>query len=217
MEFPVIIVNLKTYNRATGKRGLELAKKIESVGTNAIICAQDSDIRLLAENVNLPIFAQHVDDIIPGSHTGWVLPDAVKDAGAVGTLLNHSEHKLSNEEIIRRIVRADAAGLEVVVCARSPKRVQELVALGIKPSAIAVEPPKLIGGDISVSAAEPEVISQSVAIANSVPVLCGAGVKTGEDVRKALELGARGVLVASGVAKADDPVAAMNDLVGGLS
>jgi triosephosphate isomerase len=46
-----------------------------------------------------------------------------------------------------------------------------------------------------------------------VPVLCGAGVKTGKDVRRALELGAKGVLLASGVVKAKDPRKALQDLV----
>jgi triosephosphate isomerase len=215
MDFPVVIVNFKTYNRATGPRALELAKKLDGIEGNIVICAQTADIRLLADNVSTPVFAQHIDDIIPGSHTGWILPESIKDAGAVGVLLNHSEHKLDNEAIIRRIVRVRDLGLEIVVCARSQQRVKELVALGIKPNAIAVEPPELIGGDVSVSEAEPQVISESVAEANGVPILCGAGIKTKEDVGKAMELGARGVLVASGVAKSDDPARALSDMIEG--
>jgi len=44
-------------------------------------------------------------------------------------------------------------------------------------------------------------------------VLCGAGVKTGKDVKRALELGAVGVLLASGVVKSKDPKKALQDLV----
>ena len=38
-----------------------------------------------------------------------------------------------------------------------------------------------------------------------VKVLCGAGITSGEDVKKALELGTKGILVASGVVKAKNP------------
>ena len=47
----------------------------------------------------------------------------------------------------------------------------------------------------------------------AVDVYCGAGISTGEDVEAARELGAEGVLLASGVAKAADPATALRDLV----
>ena len=81
---------------------------------------------------------------------------------------------------------------------------------------IAVEPPELIGGDISVSKAEPEVIERSVQMLGQNRVLVGAGVKNSDDIRIALSLGASGVLLASGVTKAPDPYAVLMDLVSGL-
>ena len=88
------------------------------------------------------------------------------------------------------------------------------------PDFIAVEPPELIGGDISVTSANPRIVSDTVDTVKSVDpkvkVLCGAGVKTGEDVRKAIELGAEGVLLASGVVKSNDPKKTLMDLVSGL-
>jgi triosephosphate isomerase len=81
---------------------------------------------------------------------------------------------------------------------------------------VAVEPPELIGGDISVSTANPELISDAVATIGAGKVLVGAGIKNAEDVRIALKLGAVGVLVASGVVKAADPVAALEDLCKGM-
>ena len=50
-----------------------------------------------------------------------------------------------------------------------------------------------------------------------MPVLCGAGISTGEDLAAAADLGAEGVLLASGVAKADDPQVALESLVGPLT
>jgi len=90
----------------------------------------------------------------------------------------------------------------------------------LNPTFIAVEPPELIGGDISVTTADPAIVSDTVAAVKavnpSVRVLCGAGVKNGKDVAKALELGAEGVLLASGVTKAKDVHAVLADLVASL-
>ena len=85
------------------------------------------------------------------------------------------------------------------------------------PTFIAVEPPELIGGDISVTTADPSIVSDTVAVVKAtnsdVRVLCGAGVKNGQDVATAIKLGAEGVLLASGVTKASDVASVLNDLV----
>ena len=82
---------------------------------------------------------------------------------------------------------------------------------------IAVEPPGLIGGDVSVTTADPAIVSGTVdaviAVDPEIAVYCGAGVKTGDDVRTAMDLGAHGVLLASGVVKAKDPEAVLRDLI----
>ena len=44
-------------------------------------------------------------------------------------------------------------------------------------------------------------------------ILCGAGVKNGNDVAKAIELGASGVLLASGVTKSSNPSKSLHDLL----
>ena len=219
---PILLINLKTYEEATGRNALELAKTCASLANESdkveiIIAVQAADIRLVAENVRVPVFAQHVDPVKYGSSTGWILPEAIKAAGATGTLLNHSERRIDSETAKRSLARCRELGLRVVMCAESPERAKELASL--KPDCIAIEPPELIGGDVSVSKARPEVITESVHKVNSVvhiPVLCGAGVKNGEDVKKALALGAKGILVASGVVKAKDPRHALSDLLEGF-
>ena len=212
-----MIVNFKTYKNATGEKAVELAKICEKValdtGVNIIVAVQEIDIYHVSNSVSIPVFAEHVDGIEYGSHTGFILPEAVKEAGAVGTLLNHSEHRLRIDEIEKSIRRAKEIGLEVVVCANTPAVGDALDEF--KPDVIAVEPPELIGGDISVSSSRPEIIKESVETIEG-PVLVGAGIKTGEDVRKALELGAKGVLLASGVTKASDPEKVLRELAKGF-
>ncbi len=219
---PALFVNFKTFAEATGANAVKLAKRVERAALKSKACVvlvvQAADIRAVADAVSLPVFAQHVDPISFGSNTGGVLPEAVRQAGAVGTVLNHAENKRSNEFLQAAVRRAREAGLLVLACAESVERARQLAALS--PDFLAVEPPELIGGEVSVSSAKPEVISSAVAAVKSVDpkvvVLTGAGIKSAADVSKAVELGTQGVFVASGVVKAPDPFKAALGLCEGL-
>jgi triosephosphate isomerase len=208
---PIVLVNFKTYLEGTEKKALELAKTAEKVSaeTNVTIGAavQPVDIAVIAHMVSIPVFAQHIDPVHYGSYTGHVLPESVKEAGAVGTLINHSERRLKLADIDAIITRARELGLVSVVC--SNNSAVSAAAAALQPNMIAVEPPELIGTGIPVSKAKPEVVSGTVELVKrvnpKVVVLCGAGITTGEDVAAALRLGTEGVLVASGVVKAKDP------------
>ncbi len=157
--------------------------------------------------MSIPVFAQHIDPIAPGSFTGHILPEAIRETGAVGTLINHSERRLKLADIDATITRARESDLLSVVCANNAA--VSAAAAALKPNMIAVEPPELIGTGIPVSKAKPEVVSGTVDLVKrinpDVVILCGAGITRGEDVAAALRLGTEGVLVASGVVKAKDP------------
>lgn len=219
LKTPIVIVNFKTYPQSTGEQALKLAKLIEEVaaehGASVAISPQHADVYRIASEVKIPVLAQHIDPISPGRNTGWVSPETMKAAGAVGTLLNHSEHKIPIEQIKKGVELAKSLGLTTVVCAADVEESKKIAALG--PDMIAVEPPELIGTGIPVSKSKPEVVSGSVEaikqVNPKVEVLCGAGITTGEDVVKAAELGSRGVLIASGVVKAKDQRAAIEDMI----
>ncbi|MGQ3327951.1 triose-phosphate isomerase [Halorubrum sp. FL23] len=212
-----ILVNLKAYlcdpiEVATAARDVA-----EASGARIAVSPQAADIARVADT-GVETWAQHVSPNAHGSHTGSTLAEAVADNGAEGTLINHSENRLKLADIDGSVRAADRADLETIVCANNPAQVGAAAALG--PDAVAVEPPELIGGDISVSTADPGIVEDAVSAAEAVDptvdVFCGAGVSTGDDVAAAGDLGAAGVLLASGVAKADDPEAVLEDLVGGI-
>jgi len=212
-QTPIIIVNFKTYFEATGKRAIELAKKAERVSDETKVsigvAPQFADISIVAEAVDIPVFAQHLDPIKPGSYTGHVLAESVKEAGAVGTLINHSERQLKLSDINEVIEITHRNDLLSVVCANNPN-ISAAVAT-LKPDIIAIEPPELIGTGIPVSKAKPEVVTGTIKLVREVnrkvTILCGAGITHGDDVAIALKLGTKGVLVASGIVKAKDPYA----------
>lgn len=223
LKTPAIVLNVKTYTEATGIHAVELAQLLQKISeeTNVsmAIAVQACDIPRCAEAVDIPIYAQHIDPIQPGSNTGWTLPEAVKAAGAIGTLINHSEHRLILADIDSCIARATTLGLDTLVCTNNVATSKAVSTFS--PSMIAVEPPELIGGDISVTTADPGIVRNTVTavrgINKTVKILCGAGVKNGRDVAIALELGADGVLLASGVVKAKNKEEVLNDLVSGIT
>lgn len=218
MKLPVVIVNFKATEEAVGGRAVMLAKLCESVasstGASVAVAVQAVDLVPVLGAVRIPVLAQHVDAVGYGSHTGHLPPALVKQLGAAGTLLNHSEHRLPKDVLQRSIAKAKEAGLWVCACAETPEDAAAVAKLG--PDVVAIEPPELIGGDISVSVARPEVLTQATKKVKDVPVLCGAGVKSTQDVAIAKKLGTRGILVASGITKAKDPAAALRGLIEGL-
>lgn len=224
LKTPVLFINFKTYAESTGKNAVALAKKAASVAKESkaeiALVVQASDIRLVSESVNLPVFAQHIDPVGYGSNTGHILAEAVKEAGAAGTVLNHAENKRDNAFLQKAIKRAKEAGLIVMACAENLERAKEIASFEQRPDFIAIEPPELIGGDISVSTAKPELITGCVreikSIAPKVEAITGAGIKNTVDVAKAIELGTKGVFVASGIIKAKDQKQAIKDLVQGF-
>lgn len=219
MSFPLILTNYKNYPSAIGQNALALsavhAQVARETGKNFAVAVSALDIREVAREfgADIGVFAQHVDESGYGSSTGKIVAEEIRALGATGTILNHSESRVEHMESLgKKIESAKSAGLVVVVCAENAEegaRIMESFA----PDLVAVEPPELIGGDISVSTAQPELISDSVRQIGEGNVLVGAGVKNGDDVRIACELGAVGVLLASGVTKADDPEAVLRDLV----
>jgi triosephosphate isomerase len=209
-----VLVNCKAYD-CDPVAIADAANDVASGSDSEIAVApQAARIDAVAET-GVETWAQHVSPVEHGSHTGSTLAEAVSDAGAVGTLLNHSERRLTLADLDAGLTAADRTGLETIVCANTPEQIAAVTALG--PDAVAIEPPALIGTGTPVSQADPDVVRDAVEAAarvdESVDVLCGAGISTGEDVAAAADLGADGVLLASGVAKAEDPLSALRDLV----
>ncbi len=229
MERPRIVVNAKVYSQVQGTdRVLDLARACQTAAeeSGAVIGLAPPQIELAAltracrneDLTRVPVFAQHTDALVPGSGTGWITPEAVHATSALGSLLNHAEHKIPHTQVATTIERLHSLGLESLVCADGPSETDALAPMA--PTYLAVEPPELIGGDISVTSSDPGIVSNTVArvqeLSPATLTLCGAGVKTGRDVSTAIELGAYGVLLASGVVKHTDPLAALRDLCAGL-
>ncbi|MGI5825926.1 MAG: triose-phosphate isomerase [Patescibacteria group bacterium] len=200
-----IFINFKTYLQGTGANAIKLAQICEQVSqgkkTEIIPIVQVADVYPVKQAVGIPVWVQHIDPVLPGKTTGFVTLESVIEAGASGTLLNHSEHQIPPGTI--KQVLARAKNLQTMVAAKTLGQLERLVKL--KPDYIAYEIADLIGGKVSITDASPKSIEKALKIAGEVPLIVGAGVNKAEDLSKARKLGARGVLIASAVVLAEDP------------
>lgn len=214
----MIVLNLKTYE-ATIRQSLfftDVASEVVAeTGLRIVVCPPAPFLRPAAERF-AGVFAQHADPENPGAFTGSIPAAMLKEIGVKGSLVNHSEKKIAHDAVKRTVESLHANGLESLVCAGSTKEASELAHFA--PTFIAVEPPELIGKGVSVSKTKPEIVTNSVKavreVNHKITVLCGAGVSNKEDVMKALDLGAEGVLLASAFVNAKDPKAFLADLAG---
>ena len=214
----ILMINFKTYKEGTGQGALKIMRAAERAKTKEkgeiILIPQTIDLRLVAKNTKLKVFAQHTDLDEMGGHTGSVNINALKMAGAKGVLINHSEKRLPLAKIKETIKLCKTKKMISVVCTKTVKETETIVKF--KPDFVAIEPPELIGGKISISEAKPKLIEKTAKAANNVDVLCGAGVHREEDVKIAKELGAHGVLVASGIIKAKNVEREIRELLKGF-
>ena len=201
MNTPIVILNYKTYLESSGENALELARALKSAseesGITMVAAPQAADIYRIQDQISLPIFAQHIDPITPGGHTGSNLIETLIEAGISGSLINHSENRMKLADIDEVIQLCKQNDIESCVCTNNIATSKAIATFS--PDAVAVEPPELIGTGIPVSQAQPEVVEDSVkgvkSINKKIKVLCGAGISTGDDMKAAMDLGADGVLL----------------------
>ncbi len=200
-----------------GEEMLKLAKVIDKVALkydlDVIVTPQYTDIQLLAQNTErILVFAQHMDPLPVGRGLGSVLPEAVKAAGAVGVMLNHAEKPISLETVAETIKRADEVGLATIVCADTLEDVKNIAKMG--PNLIVAEPTELIGtGKTSDANYVVDTIKAVQEINPEIMVLQGAGISNGQDVYNTIKLGAQATGSTSGIIKAADPYAMVEEML----
>ena len=203
----MFIINCKNYDEISGEKIIKLAKISQRISKKykiPIAIAPPHHLIPLITEFNVIILAQHLDDKKVGSTTGFMIPEIVKKSKINGSLINHSEHRISEKEIKNLVKRLKRLRLKTVLCVKNVNELKKYLKLN--PTFIAIEPPELIGTGKAISTERPQLITKAVdgvkSAKNSTKLLCGAGIVSGKDVTRAKELGSKGILVASGIVKA---------------
>lgn len=202
-----MIINFKNYEEVLGNNSVKLAKVAERVsrdmGIKIIVAPPIPMLSLVANTVDIPVFSQSVEEGEVGRSTGAIVAESIKMAGAKGTLLNHSEARVEIRDIRKLVPKLRSLSLEICLCSRESSELIKLA--GLEPEYLAIEPPELIGTGKAVSRFKPQLLTKTLQLTRKLGysgnVLCGAGIVSGEDVERAIELGMDGVLVSSGIVK----------------
>lgn len=205
-----LIINLKNYLETSGDNTIKLVKDAEKVSerlnVEIIVSPPQPSLALIVKQTNLKVISQHVDLKKIGSTTGYYVPEIIDKAGARGSLINHSEHPIEITEIKQLIEKLKELNLLSFVCVKTTKELKEILEFG--PNYIAIEPTELIGTQKSISSEKPFLIrecQQMVSTKDQISeLICGAGINKKEDVKMALEYGAKGILVSSSITKASN-------------
>ena len=205
----MFVINCKNYEEIAGDKIIKFIKTAEKISKKykvKIAISPPQHLIGLVANSSITILAQHIDVSKVGSTTGYIIPELLKKSKVKGSLINHSEHRITSKEIEKLVLKLKELKMTSILCVKDIAEVKKYVKLN--PDYIAIEPPELIGSGKAVSKEKPELIAKAASIVNNsknkTKLLCGAGIVSGEDVAKAIELGSKGILVASGIIKAKD-------------
>jgi len=203
----MFIINCKNYEEISGDKIISFVKAAQTISkkyNTKIVIAPPQHLIGMVSKSKIPIFAQHVDVSKIGSTTGFIVPELLKKSGVKGSLINHSEHRISGKEIAYLVSKLRELKMISVLCVKDVAEAKKYSRLN--PDYIAIEPPELIGSGKAVSKEKPDLILKAVnavkSSKNKTKLLCGAGIVSGEDVAAAINLGSHGILVASGIVKA---------------
>ncbi len=215
VKLPFFEIGPKSY--LYGDDILELAKAAdaasEKYGVDIIFTTPVVDIRRVREATkHIHVFAPHMDPIVPGRGLADILPESLVAAGADGVMLNHVEKPVSFETLETTIKRANEVGLTTIVCADSLADASKIATLA--PDIIVAEPSELIGTGVSVGKEYVEAATRSVKDVNpDILVLTAAGISNGQDVYNTIIAGADATGSSSGVAKAADRAAMVDEMI----
>ena len=217
----MFIINCKNYEEIAGEKIIKLAKIAEKISKKykiKIAIAPPHHLIPLITKFGIIVLAQHLDDKKVGNTTGFMIPEIIKKSKIDGSIINHSEHRITESEIKNLVKRLKKLKLKTIVCVKNVSEAKKYAK--INPTFIAIEPPELIGTGRAISTEKPQLITNSInavqSAKNSTKLLCGAGIVSAEDVSRAVELGSKGILVASGVIKAKNWESILSDFSRGL-
>lgn len=204
----MILLNFKIYKETFGEKAVKLAKickeVMEETKIRVIPIVSALDAYRITKEAKIEVYIQNIDEFWEGAKTGFISPIQAKELGIKGALLNHSEHK-TFPGTIKKIIKDWPKDFDLIICIQTLGQTERW-AKNIKPTAIAYEPSYLIGSkDKSVSTEKPEVIKKMAERFRGIPILAGAGVKDENDIKTALKMGAKGILLSSAIVKSDNP------------
>lgn len=215
---PYFEIGVKNY--VYGDTVLEYAlaadRAAEKYDIDVLFIVPALEVRRVKENTkHLIVLASYMDTLYPGRGMADVLPEGLKAAGAQGVVVNHCEKPMSIPQIKKTIDRARELDFLVFACADTIAEAKAIAQL--HPDIINPEPSELIGGT---QASDMGFVRESVkeikSIYPDILVEQAAGITSGEQVYDFIMAGSDAAGAASGIIKAKDPIAMIDEMIGAV-
>ena len=207
-----------TKNYIYGDTVLEYAlaadRAAEKYDIDVLFITRAVEIRRIAENTkHLIILAPYMDTLHPGRGMADILPEALKAAGAQGVVINHCEKPMSLPQMKATVDRARELDFLVFACADTLEEAKAIAQL--HPDIINPEPSGIIGGGNGVTPMDyvEASIREIKAIYPDILVEQAAGITNGQQVYDFIMAGSEAAGAASGIMKAADPIAMIDEMV----
>ncbi len=208
-----------TKNYIYGDQLLDYAKAADAAARkydiDVLFITPAVEIRRVAENTtHLIVLAPYMDILRPGRGMADVLPEALRDAGARGVVINHCEKPMSLPAIKATIDRARELDFLVFACADT---IEEAKAIAqFHPDILNPEPSELIGGS-SNGVSDLEFVKESIraikSVYSDILVEQAAGITSGKQVYDFIMAGSEAAGAASGIMKAKDPLHMIDEMI----
>ena len=207
-----------TKNYIYGDTVLEYAiaadKAAEKYDIDVLFITPAVEIRRVVENTkHLIVLAPYMDTLRPGRGMADILPEALKAAGAKGVVINHCEKPMSLPQMKATIDRARELDFLVFACADTLEEAKAIAQL--HPDIINPEPSAIIGGGNGVTPMDyvMDSIREIKAIYPDIMVEQAAGITCGQQVYDFIMAGSEAAGAASGIMKAADPLAMIDEMI----
>lgn len=208
-----------TKNYVYGDKVLEYAKAAdlaaEKYDIDVLFIVPAVEVRYVAENTkNLIVLASYMDTLYPGRGMADILPEGLKAAGAQGVVVNHCEKPMTLPQIRATIERARELDMLVFACADTVAEAQAIAHF--HPDIINPEPTELIGGGgngVSDMGYVKEVMKAIKEIDENILIEQAAGITNEQQVYDFIMAGSDAAGAASGIMKAQDPIAMIDEMI----
>jgi triosephosphate isomerase len=215
----MILINFKIYKETFGDGAIKLARIVKEISEKykiRIVVATTAMDAIRVKETGAEVWLQKVDEYSEGKHNGWISMGQVKNAGIMGSLINHSENQIPKGTVLK-IIKNKPQGFELMCCAKTIGQIEKWIDRA-RPDWILYEPPELIGNpDKSVATEKPEVIKNAVKLTKNSKLIIGAGIKNRSDVEVCLKMGVKGVGLSSAFVLANDPKKALEEIASGFN
>lgn len=206
----MILLNFESYENGLGNNAVLIAKYAEDISrklnVSILLAPQFFDLSEVTRSVNIPVYAQHVDNLEGERFTGKVIPKNAFRIGCKGTILDST--KLSYDELVSTVEKCKDVGLKVIIRSTSLHQMEMMKTL--LPDYHLFHPSEADENKFRIQTDGRALLEQSLAVGGKNMLWCG-GIETEKDIEGIIRFGVAGVVLSWQVILSRNPRKVIHD------